>query len=268
MKQLAVFGHPVGHSRSPDIHQAFAHQAGIELTYRKIEAPLDDFVGEVKRFVRDGGNGFNVTVPFKVEAYELADRLDESARQSGTVNTMMVEQDMLCGANTDGTGLVRDLRDNLKWEPAGRRILIIGAGGAVAGVLPALLAEEPLRVDILNRTHAKAEALAARFDVNAVTPASADLAYDIVISGSAAGLSGEQMTLPESMIGPATNAYDMIYGTGITAFSRWALDAGAAAACDGLGMLVEQAAAAFSLWFDFEPKTRPVISRVRQSLGD
>lgn len=267
MKQLAVFGHPVAHSRSPEIHAAFGVQAGIELSYIRVEAPLDGFEASARKFLGGGGLGFNVTVPFKRDAFDLVDECEDSARQSEAVNTVLAKDGKLFGANTDGVGLVRDIEANLGWDPGGQKILIIGAGGAAAGVLPALLARRPSQIDVMNRTHARAVELAERFGIGAVHADKAQT-YDLVISASAGGLGEQPTALPEAIIGPSTRCYDMIYGAGVTPFCRFSQQAGADAVSDGLGMLVEQAAAAFYIWFDFEPDTAPVIAQVRNSLGD
>lgn len=269
MTRLAVIGNPVAHSRSPEIHAAFALQAGIDVRYVRILAPLDGFRLAVESFVRDGGVGFNVTVPFKHEAYELCEEVSEAARISETVNTVSVKEgNVLSGDNTDGAGLVRDIRSNLGWKIAGKRILVLGAGGAVSGVLPTLLAEGPTAIDIYNRTHDKAVALASRFDsrVRALDRHSLENAYDLIISGTSAGLSEDKIDLPAQIVGKNTRCYDMIYGADATAFNRWAKLAGAGEMSDGLGMLVEQAAFAFQIWFDFKPDTREVIRALRAAL--
>lgn len=266
--RLAVFGNPVAHSRSPEIHEAFAGQFGLSVSYTRIEAPLDGFRDSVRAFVAEGAVGFNVTVPFKYEAFGLADEMSAAALASGTVNTMHVVDGRLIGSNTDGTGLVADLETNLGWPIEGQRILIVGAGGAVAGVLPSLIERRPASIDIMNRTHARAVELAERFSVHAVTASSAEAAYDLVISGSSAGLTLDGIDLPAHLIGKQTCCYDMIYSAGKTAFNQWASQCGAGATSDGLGMLIEQAAAAFDIWFDVSPDTGPVIERIRQTLGE
>ena len=264
MNRLAVFGNPVSHSRSPEIHTLFGQQANIALTYEKRFAERDGFALAVAKFVSEGATGFNVTVPFKHEAMLLADELSPSARLSEAVNTISVGEDgRLIGDNTDGIGLITDMGTNLGWQLAGRTVLIIGAGGAVQGVLPALLEQRPDRVHILNRTPERARTLASHFDVQAVTQETAADHYDVVISGSSAGLSAEDVALPARLIGPRTHCYDLIYAAKPTPFLRWARLAGCAEDSDGLGMLVEQAAAAFQIWFGFLPETKSVIARMR-----
>ena len=269
MTRLAVIGNPVAHSRSPDIHAAFALQAGIDIRYVRILAPLDGFRETVENFVAEGGRGFNVTVPFKREAFAMCDDVADAARQSEAVNTVSVgEGGRLCGYSTDGGGLVRDLRSNLGWKLAGKRILILGAGGAVSAVLPSLIAEQPVAIDVCNRTHSRARELASRHGgiVSAIEYNQLGGAYDIVISGTSAGLSASRVELPQSIIGKRTRCYDMIYSGTTTPFNQWALSAGCDECNDGLGMLVEQAALAFHIWFDFEPDTRNVIRALRAAL--
>ena len=258
----------MAHSRSPDIHAAFALQAGLDIRYVKILAPLDGFAETVATFARDGGFGFNVTVPFKHTAFELCQQVSETARHSETVNTITITEGGMIGDNTDGIGLLRDLQRNLGWRISGKRVLVIGAGGAVSAVLPDLLGAEPALVHIFNRTHERAEALQARHSgkIDARRYEALDTAYDLILSGTSAGLSGEQVALPESIVGARTRCYDMIYSAGETPFNRWAKQAGCQETSDGLGMLVEQAAAAFDIWFDFKADTRVVIRALRSAL--
>ncbi|XOV86225.1 MAG: shikimate dehydrogenase [Pseudomonadota bacterium] len=266
MNRLAVIGNPVAHSRSPDIHAAFGQQTGIALSYEKVLAPLDRFVGVARDLARGGFRGFNVTLPFKHEAFLLVDRVSASAAASEAVNTVTISAaGELSGDNTDGAGLVTDLTQNLGWEIKGARILLLGAGGAVSGILPALQAERPASIDVMNRTRSKAEALANRFGIQVVDDPGQ--AYDLVISGSSAGLAGAAVDLPLATISDATCCYDMIYGPGTTPFLSWAAAAGCVQTSDGLGMLVEQAALAFNCWFDVMPRTEPVIAGLRRTIG-
>ncbi|WP_101674197.1 shikimate dehydrogenase [Alloalcanivorax mobilis] len=266
--RYAVFGNPVRHSRSPDIHHAFAAQTGDDLVYERIEAPLDGFAEAVAGFFDSGGRGANVTVPFKEQAFALCDRLTERARQAGAVNTLWREQGELHGDNTDGPGLVADLRDNLGWPLAGQRLLILGAGGAVRGVLGPLLAERPADVVIGNRTLDKARALAERFGGAAIAVRGCALEqvqgrFDVVINAVSAGLHGEMPALPPGLIAPGAHAYDMVYGAQATPFMIWARQQGAGEIRDGLGMLVEQAAQAYRIWRGRRPHTGPVLSALR-----
>ncbi|MDP4598642.1 MAG: shikimate dehydrogenase [Pseudomonadales bacterium] len=264
--QLAVFGHPVAHSKSPLIHQAFASQVGLNVSYAKIDAPVSAFEHQARDFVAAGGRGFNITVPHKYAAFQLADELSSQAQHAQAVNTITVLPDgRLRGDNTDGAGLVTDLHNNLGWTLAARRILVLGAGGAVRGVLLNLLATEPRVLHVWNRTSATATSLSAHFGepLLAVSTEALESSYDVVINGTSAGLDGRVPAIPASVIGPQTRCYDMVYSNTTTSFNAWCLTHGAAATSDGLGMLVEQAALAFSLWFERQVKTQPVIQLLR-----
>jgi shikimate dehydrogenase len=266
MHRLAVFGHPVVHSKSPLIHQAFARQAGLMINYEKIEAPLDGFVAHAREFIAQGGVGFNITVPFKGAAFEMADELTSAASQAEAVNTIKVlEGGALLGANTDGPGLVLDLRQNLGWSLRSKRILVLGAGGAVQGVLMNLLAAQPTAVHLWNRTSQTAKTLAEKFEgpLTAVTTEALESGYDLVINGTSAGLSARVPDIPSRVIGPQSCCYDMVYGTTETSFVQWCLQFEPQATSDGLGMLVEQAALAFELWFDRQVDTLPVRKLLR-----
>lgn len=266
--RYAVFGNPVSHSRSPDIHRAFAAQGGEDLVYDRIEAPLDDFPAALDRFFRDGGRGANVTVPFKEQAFDLCQEVTDRARQAGAVNTLWWADGRLHGDNTDGPGLVADLRNNLRWCLTDRRILVLGAGGAVRGVLGPLLDEMPAELVIGNRTLEKARILADRFARPGRTPRVSSLAgleghFDVIINAISAGLHGEMPALPGGLAGRHTHAYDMVYGRRPTPFMEWATARGAVAVRDGLGMLVEQAAEAFQVWRGWRPDTAPVLAALR-----
>ncbi|MED5387411.1 MAG: shikimate dehydrogenase [Pseudomonadota bacterium] len=264
-----VFGNPVAHSRSPDIHHAFAAQRGEALRYEKREAPLDDFAGAVAAFRQDGGLGANVTVPFKEQAFALCHGVTERAEQAGAVNTLWWEGDQLYGDNTDGAGMVADIRDNLGWTIQGKRVLVLGAGGAVRGVMGPLLAEKPTLVRVANRTAEKAEVLARRFMDGTNPPVMGSGLetltgqFDLVINAISAGLHGDMPTLPQGLLVDGAVAYDMVYGSEPTPFMRWAEQQGAAATADGLGMLVEQAAEAFEIWRGWRPDSAPVKAMLR-----
>lgn len=266
----AVFGNPVAHSRSPQIHALFAEQTGEDIHYERVLAPLKDFPGAVRQFLHDGGRGFNVTVPFKEEAWRLTRRRTPRAEQAGAVNTVIVGTDgFLTGDNTDGVGLVRDITRNLGWPLRDQRVLVVGAGGAVRGALGPLLAEQPRLLVVANRTAEKAQALGTRFGGDGVIEgggfdALADAhPFDIVINGSSASLAGELPPVPPTAIDGSTRCYDMMYGKAETVFNRWAREHGAGACADGLGMLVEQAAEAFHVWRGVLPETAPVIAALR-----
>lgn len=264
-----VFGNPVAHSRSPDIHHAFAAQQGDDLRYEKREAPLDDFAGAVNALRADGGLGANVTVPFKEQAYQLCGAVTERADLAGAVNTLWWEGDQLNGDNTDGAGLVTDIRENLGWAIQGKRVLVLGAGGAVRGVMGPLLAEKPTLVRVANRTREKAEILARQFMDGSNSPVLGSGLenlmgqFDLVINAISAGLHGDMPDLPDGLLAEGAVAYDMVYGSEPTPFMRWAQQQGAAATADGLGMLVEQAAEAFALWRGWRPDTAPVMTMMR-----
>ncbi|AHL73599.1 shikimate dehydrogenase [Stutzerimonas stutzeri] len=271
MDRYGVFGNPIGHSKSPQIHRLFAEQTGQALGYEPLLAPLDDFAGFALAFFEDG-LGANVTVPFKEQAYRLADRLTERARRAGAVNTLKkLEDGVLLGDNTDGVGLVRDLLDNAGVVLKGKRILLLGAGGAVRGVLEPLLGQRPAALVIANRTLSKAELLAGEFAGLGPVSASAfdqlQDPFDVIINGTSASLGGDLPPLADSVIGPGvTFCYDMMYGAAPTPFCHWAANLGAQTR-DGLGMLVEQAAAAFELWRGVRPTSAPVLAQLRRQLA-
>jgi shikimate dehydrogenase len=261
--RYAVFGHPIAHSRSPLIHAAFARQTGQDMRYEAILAPLDGFAASVAAFVAAGGRGANVTVPFKEDAFRLAQRLAPRAERAGAVNTLTFAANEILGDNTDGAGLVADLTRNLGREPAGQRILLLGAGGAARGVIEPLLDRQPAALVIANRTVARAQELARLFGrgVAACGFDAVDGPYDLVINATAASLAGELPPLSPAVFAADALAYDMMYGRD-TPFLAFARTHGAATA-DGLGMLVEQAAEAFQLWRGVRPDTAPVIASLR-----
>lgn len=267
--RYAVIGNPIAHSKSPRIHALFAEQTGEALTYEAILGPAEDFAGSVRAFREAGGKGMNVTVPFKRDAWLLATVKSEAAERAGAVNTLtFLDNGLVRGDNTDGVGLLRDLTINHEIALAGRDILVLGAGGAVRGVLQPLLAAMPARVVIANRTAAKAVELADDFaDLGEISGCGfAELAgrqFDLIINGTSAGLSGEIPPLPEDVLKPGGSCYDMVYGNEPTAFVRWSLAHGAAIALDGLGMLVEQAGESFYIWRGVRPDTGPVIAALR-----
>lgn len=261
--RYCVFGNPVAHSKSPRIHALFARQTGQDLGYEAILAPLDGFAASVRGFADAGGRGANVTVPFKEEAFRLADALTPRAQAAGAVNTLSFENGTIRGDNTDGAGLVRDIVHNLGAAIAGRRILLLGAGGAARGVILPLLEQQPVAIFVANRTAEKAEQLAATFKVEGGGFARlAGRAFDIVINATAAGLSDVALPVPDSAFAPGCLAYEMLYGRE-TPFMAQARAAGARVA-DGLGMLVEQAAEAFFVWRGVRPDTAPVLAELRQ----
>ncbi len=262
--RYAVFGHPIAHSKSPQIHTAFARQTGQDMRYEAIPAPLDGFAESVAAFIAAGGRGANVTVPFKEEAFRLASRLSPRAQRAGAVNTLSFDADGILGDNTDGAGLVADLTRNLNCALAGKRILLLGAGGAARGVIEPLLDQQPAALVIANRTVSRAEELADLFGrgVHACGFDAVDTPFDLVINATAASLAGDLPPLSPRVFTADTLAYDMMYGRD-TPFLNFARTHGARTA-DGLGMLVEQAAEAFCLWRGVRPDTAPVIAALRQ----
>jgi shikimate dehydrogenase len=264
----AVIGNPVAHSKSPLIHAAFARETRQEIRYEAILAPEDEFAATVAIFRRHGGKGLNVTVPFKLEACKIANRLTEQANAAQAVNTLSLGYDEILGDNTDGTGLVQDISNNLNFPLRSARILLMGAGGAARGVLLPLLQNQPRRLMIVNRTRPKADELKQRFSrYGAVVSADyADLRgqkFDLVINATSASLKGELPALPPGVFTDGSLAYDMMYGTGQTPFLKFAQEQGATRLADGLGMLVEQAAESFLVWRGVRPKTAPVIEMLR-----
>lgn len=261
--RYAVFGHPIAHSKSPQIHAAFARQTGQDMCYEAILAPLDGFADSVTRFIDAGGRGANVTVPFKEEAFRLASRLSPRARRAGAVNTLSFGSDGTLGDNTDGAGLVADLTRNLNCTLAGKHILLLGAGGAARGVIEPLLDQQPAALVIANRTVGRAEELAELFGggIRACGFDAIDSAFDLVVNATAASLAGDLPPLSPRVFTADTLAYDMMYGrdTPFLAFAR----SHVARTADGLGMLVEQAAEAFCLWRGVRPDTAPVIAALR-----
>lgn len=260
-ERYAVIGHPVSHSKSPAIHTEFARQTGEDLIYERIEAPLDGFEAAVDAFRRSGGRGLNVTLPFKEAAFRCSGELSARARTAGAVNTLAF-RDRVFGDNTDGVGLVRDIEVNVGVALRGKTVLLVGAGGAAQGVVGALIDASVARLVIANRTVDKAEALAARFPgVTATGFLALGGPFDVVVNATSAGLSGAALPLPRSLWHADTLAYDMVYGLD-TAFLAAARAAGARV-CDGLGMLVEQAAESFFIWRGVRPQTRSVLARLR-----
>lgn len=267
--RYAVIGNPIDHSRSPDIHAQFAVQCGQALTYTRLLAPLNGFIETVNIFRASGAAGANVTLPFKIKAFEYATTASSRAIAAGAANTLHFLDDEVVADNTDGAGLTRDIRQNLQRVIAGKRVLLLGAGGAARGVIGALLDEAPSTLTIANRSVEKALALVKNYinTTSAEFSAStlADLCgaqFDIVINATSASLQNNALDFPANIFAVNSLAYDMMYGKGETAFLASARREGAATA-DGLGMLVEQAAEAFYVWRGVMPKTGAVITAMR-----
>jgi shikimate dehydrogenase len=270
--RYAVFGNPIAHSKSPQIHTLFAEQTKQSLRYTAELAELGQFDSAVKTFIKDGGKGLNITVPFKEDAWRYATRLSERAQRAGAVNTLKIELDgSISGETTDGTGLVCDLVTNYHIQIKNKDILIIGAGGAVRGVLEALLAQQPASLLIANRTKQKATQLADIFsDLGTINGCGLDEInerdFDIIINGTSASLKGDLPALPNSVFRGNSCSYDMMYASQATPFMQWSNENGASQVFDGLGMLVEQAAEAFFIWRGVKPETASVIQTIRKQL--
>lgn len=264
-----LLGNPVAHSLSPRIHAEFARATSEDIDYSRLEVPMDGFAATVARLRAEGYRGANVTVPFKEQAFRCATQLSERGRVAAAVNTLRFDGDVVFGDNTDGCGLVTDLRRNLSVELAGRRILLVGAGGAARGVLQPLCSEQPAALVIANRTPAKAAVLAGIAGPLASATgfdALAGSAFDVVINATSASITGEVPPLPAGVFARGALAYDMMYakgGAAGTPFLAWASGHGAARVIDGLGMLVEQAAEAFFVWRGVRPDTASVFKMLR-----
>jgi shikimate dehydrogenase len=259
-ERYAVIGHPVAHSQSPAIHARFAQATGQKIEYGRIETPLDGFERMVDEFRAAGGKGLNVTLPFKQAAFRYCNEVAESAREAQVVNTLVFGE-RARGDNTDGVGLVRDIESNLATPLGGKTVLLMGAGGAAQGVVGAFLRARVGRLVIANRTFAKAQALAARFNAAAARYDDLRDPFDIIINATSAGLGSEPAVFPAAAIGKGSLAYDMVYGRE-TRFLQ-AASAKGARCSDGLGMLVEQAAESFFIWRGVRPPTRSVLASLR-----
>ncbi|MEQ3695536.1 MAG: shikimate dehydrogenase [Pseudomonadales bacterium] len=266
MKKFLVLGNPIKHSQSPAIHQQFAQQLGLEISYDKAEVPLDDFANFVKTFFAEGGEGLNVTLPFKEQTFALADVVSPSAKAARAANTLKMKNGELHAYNTDGRGILQDITHRLGWSVRDKRILIVGAGGAVRGILQPLLSASPEEVVIVNRTLEKAQKLAAEFGVYAQPIDQIEGSFDLIINATSAGLDGSDITLPATIVTAQTQCYDMLYQVAETPFMVWAKRCGVNEVSNGLGMLVEQAALSFNIWHNQAPDTRPVFDAIREKL--
>lgn len=268
--QYAVFGNPIGHSKSPFIHTLFARQTNQEMKYQALLAPVDGFRNAADTFFTNGGRGCNVTAPFKEDAYQFADRLTERAKLAGAVNTLKkLDDGEIIGDTTDGAGLVQDLLQH-QVQIKEATILLMGAGGAARGVIKDLLDQQPKKLVITNRTFIKAQQLADVFqdfgDIDAIPMDQIDQSFDVVINSTSASLNGECPDISVKIFGDNTVAYDMMYGKGLTSFNQWAHNNGCAHVYDGLGMLVGQAAESFMLWRGLRPGSRQILRELRKNL--
>jgi len=268
MDLYAVVGNPVAHSKSPRIHSMFAKQTGEPIEYATIQAPLSGFANTVERFFKGGGKGLNVTVPFKEEAWLLCEVRTDRAQLAGAINTIHLRDGKVCGDNTDGAGLVLDLTVNLQQTITGKRILILGAGGAVRGAIMPLIKEQPEAIVIANRTLARAEQLAQLFgdfgQISAAPIEKLSRNFDIIINGTSASLEGSVPLVPIEVLTEHIIAYDMMYSSNVTPFCEWVRTNGTKTCVDGLGMLVEQAAESFYIWRGVRPDTQPVLQMLRE----
>jgi len=268
----AVMGNPINHSKSPQIHSQFAAQTAQKIKYEAIHVDLGGFTQAVRNFQANGGKGLNITVPFKLEANRLVDKLTDRAQRAGAVNTIVCHADgTLQGDNTDGMGLVSDIVNNYNWPIKAKKILILGAGGAARGIIEPILAEQPEMVFIANRTASKAKDLADDFaDLGSIQGGGfADLdgqQFDLVINATAASLQGDLPPLPEQLLTDSANCYDLMYSAEATPFMLWAQNHQAAGIADGLGMLVGQAAESFWLWRQVRPEVAPVIESLKAQM--
>ncbi|MEN7343128.1 MAG: shikimate dehydrogenase [Pseudomonadota bacterium] len=269
LDRYGLIGYPVAHSKSPIIHRLFADQTDQSMTYELFAAKPDDLESTVRSFQRNGGRGLNITVPHKANVTRLVDEMSEEASIAGAVNTLVITPEKIVGHNTDGVGLIRDVQVNWKYALEGKRILILGAGGATQGVLGPLLEEQPEVLVIANRTVAKAQALADHFGMlgNVEAKRFGDIksmpAFDLVINATSAGLKGEQAPFPPQAIEIGRTAcYDMSYGLGETPFNHWARAMDAIKVRSGWGMLIEQAAESFRLWRNVDPDTAKVLKQL------
>lgn len=270
--QYAVMGNPIAHSRSPRIHTLFAQQTGQRLEYRAIQVDVGGFAQALGNFDASGGKGLNITVPFKQDAWQQVTERSQRAERAGAVNTIKFEDGKLIGDNTDGVGLVNDLTLNNQIVIKGKRILLMGAGGAARGVLAPLLAQHPAVLVIANRTVDKAVELATVFaDLGDIKGMGYDdlagQSFDIILNATAASLQGRLPPLPDGIIAAGGCCYDMMYGAEPTTFMQWAAAHGATRVLDGLGMLVEQAAESFYIWRGVRPDSRAVIKTLRAELA-
>lgn len=272
-----VFGDPIEQSKSPTIHEAFAKQTHQFLIYEKQQVNSQAFKSAATEFFSGNGKGMNITAPCKLEAFAFAQSLTNRAKRAGAVNTLTkTESGEIHGDTTDGVGLVTDICENLEWSIAGKRVLLLGAGGAVRGVLEPLLGQQPKTLVIANRTASKAQLLALDFSPLCAQgtelsgcgyEALLDQQFDLVINGTSASLSAELPPLPDTLLAAEACCYDMTYGAEPTVFMKWARKQGASRISDGLGMLVEQAAESFKLWRGVSPETSPVITTLREMLS-
>lgn len=275
LDHYCVMGHPVAHSRSPWIHTRFAELTGEPVCYDKRDIPPDQFDMRVRQFISEGGRGCNITVPFKFQASALATQTSERALLAQAANVLSFQDGQILADNTDGIGLVNDIERNAGVSLKGKRLLLLGAGGAAAGVLGPLINAQPAHITVANRTLAKAAELVARHtalaslqntELSAINLQGLEGEFDVIINGTASSLNGAGVPVKAAVLRPGALAYDMMYGPGAQGFTDWAKAHGAVPR-DGLGMLVEQAAEAFLIWRGIRPPCARVLAELRQVVG-
>ncbi|RPG49020.1 MAG: shikimate dehydrogenase [Gammaproteobacteria bacterium TMED1] len=266
--QLAVLGNPIAHSRSPEIHKKFAEQHRLEVSFDRILVPFNSFDNCASDFIQSGGKGFNVTAPCKQDAFRFSVTHSKAAELAQAVNTISTRDGVIHGDNTDGAGLKQDIIVNLGWTIEGKKILMLGAGGAASGVVGDLLASNPNSLHILNRTFNKAQAIERLHSDHRLTAITTlDMTYDLIINATSAAFNDERLDLPPSILCDSSCCYDLTYGRKVneTPFLIWSKGLGVTSVSDGLGMLVEQAAQAFEIWFGRNVLTAPVIESMREN---
>lgn len=273
MDKYAVVGNPIAHSKSPLIHKLFAEQTQQSMSYIAMLSESESFEKDVSDFFERDGMGLNITVPFKLKAYDFSNEVNERAKLAGAVNTLIKKEGRVVGDNTDGVGLVNDISINKKFNLKNKKILLIGAGGASRGIIAPLFEKSSASITIVNRTESKAEQLAKGFSHLGETHALGFDAlknqepYDLLINASSAGLSGEAPAIPKGLSIENSFCYDMVYSKSTTPFIEWAKSRGCTYTADGLGMLVEQAAESFYLWRGVRPETEVVLKQLRTEIA-
>ena len=270
MKQvtkLGVMGNPIGHSLSPEIHLMFAKQFGDEISYDKVEIPLGEFESAIGEMIDEGYHGLNVTIPFKLDAFRGSTKCSSQARQSRAVNTLTFQNNKILGENTDGTGFIRDLEERLKFFVEHKKILILGAGGGVRGILPALMERMPKSVTVANRSVARAQELCDEFGIQSILyDETGSESYDLIVNATPTSLQNKAPLVSPFAFDGCELAYDLVYAAKPTPFMELAKQGGARHASDGLGMLVEQAADSYEIWMGHRPGTQDVYAKLRETL--
>ena len=270
MKQvtkLGVMGNPIGHSLSPEIHLMFAKQFGDEISYDKVEIPLGEFESAIGEMIDEGYHGLNVTIPFKLDAFRCSTKCSSQARQSRAVNTLTFQNNKILGENTDGTGFIRDLEERLKFFVEHKKILILGAGGGVRGILPALMERMPKSVTVANRSVARAQELCDEFGIQSILyDETGSESYDLIVNATPTSLQNKAPLVSPFAFDGCALAYDLVYAAKPTPFMELAKQGGARHASDGLGMLVEQAADSYEIWMGHRPGTQDVYAKLRETL--